>query len=55
MITYHGTGYDPVQGKDVKYRQTLEFGENGKHVLKMFMIEDGKEFQSMEIVFTKAD
>ena len=54
-ITYYGTGYDPVQGKDVKFRETLEFVESGTHVLKMYMIDDGKEFQNMEITFTKAD
>ncbi|MBC7827710.1 MAG: DUF1579 domain-containing protein [Chitinophagaceae bacterium] len=53
--TIHFTGKttDPSTGKDVAVRETFTWIDNTKQKMEMFMTQDGKEFKSMEIIFTR--
>lgn len=53
MINYEGKMTDPMTKGDSKFRQTTEWTEDGKIIIKMFGFMDGKEYQSMEAVFEK--
>ena len=48
-----GTMIDPMSGKEVYYRQTVQLIDDNHQVVEMFMLEDGKEFKNMVIELTK--
>jgi len=52
-MTYEGTSYEPVSGKDVKVRELLKFIKDGYMVMEMFMNDGTGEFKSMEIEMTR--
>lgn len=53
--TIHFTGKttDPSSGKDVPVRETFTWIDNNKQKMEMFMTQAGKEYKSMEILFTR--
>jgi hypothetical protein len=53
--TIHFTGKttDPSTGKDVSVREVFTMIDNNKQKMEMFMTQGGKEYKSMEIVFTR--
>jgi hypothetical protein len=54
-ITLKGKVMDPGMGKDVDYREVLTVIDNDHQRLEMFgqNSKDGKEFKSMEILYTR--
>ena len=48
-----GTMIDPMSGKEVHYRQTVQLTDDNHQVVEMFMLEDGKEFKNMVIELTR--
>ena len=53
-LTFSGENFDPMVGKKVMGRSTLEMVNNDKQVAKMFGPgPDGKEFQNLEMVMTR--
>lgn len=52
-IIYFGKMYDPMSEKDIDCKQTLKILNDKTYEMVMYYIENGKEFKSMEIVFTK--
>jgi hypothetical protein len=48
-----GTMVDPMTGKDMEYRQTMQFIDDDNQLMEMYMISDGKEVKSMEIKSTR--
>ena len=52
-ITFTGTTTDPASGKDLPVRETFTYIDNNKQKMEMFMTHEGKEYKSMEIVFTR--
>ena len=54
VIEMWGKQTDPMTGKDCKVRETLSFLPDGSQFMEMWMEQNGKEFKTMEIRFTKA-
>jgi hypothetical protein len=52
-IQFKGKTTDPVTGKELPVRETFTVIDANKQKLEMFMMQNGKEFKSMEIVFTR--
>lgn len=52
-IEFVGKSTDPMAGKAIDMRQVLTFMDDNNHKLEMFMMHEGKEFKSMEIIFTR--
>ena len=52
-INFTGTSTDPATGKSITVRETFTYIDNNKQRMEMFMTQDGKEYKSMEIVFTR--
>jgi hypothetical protein len=48
-----GTMIDPMSGKDVKYRQAIQFLNDNHQVMEMFIYVDGKEFKNMIVELTR--
>ena len=48
-----GTSFDPQTGKDVQVREVFKIIDDKTQSMEMYMIKDGKEMKSMEIVMTK--
>jgi hypothetical protein len=48
-----GTMIDPMSGKEVHYRQTIQLIDDNYQVVEMFIQEDGKEFKNMVIELTR--
>ncbi len=48
-----GTMIDPMSGKEVHYRQTVQLIDDNHQVMEMFMQEDGKEYKNMVVELTK--
>jgi hypothetical protein len=54
VLTMTSTIFDPMQQKDKKIRQVTRYVDDKTHTFEVFEPgADGKEFRSMEIVFTK--
>ena len=45
---------DPANGKEVSIKEVLTITSKDKHVFDMYMVQDGKETKTMEIVYTRA-
>ena len=54
VFTFMGEQIDPMSGKTMKERTVLRVLNNDRHVMEMYMTgPDGKEFKSMEIIYTR--
>jgi hypothetical protein len=53
ILNFKGTMIDPVSGKELHYRQTVQLVDDNHQVFEMFMQKDGKEFKNMVIDLTK--
>jgi len=53
ILNSTGTMIDPVSGKELHYRQTVQLIDDNHQVVEMFIQEDGKEFKNMIIELTK--
>lgn len=55
-ITYTGECADCMTGKkDQKFRNVIKLVSDDKHTMEMYVVgRDGKEFKTMEIVYTRA-
>ena len=53
--TVHFTGktVDPMSGKDLAVREEFKMISNNSQTMEMYMTENGKEFKTMEIKFTR--
>lgn len=51
-VTYTGKTVDPVSGKEIKVRQVLTIDDKSQY-MEMFMVENGKEYKSLELRMTK--
>ena len=52
-INSTGTMVDPMSGKDVKYRQTVQLLSDNHQVMEMFIYSDGKEYKNMIVELTR--
>ena len=52
-INFKGTSVDPSTGKEMQVRETFKWIDDNTQLMEMFMQQDGKEFKSMEIKFTR--
>jgi hypothetical protein len=53
-ITFNGNMVDPMTGKEMEVKQTLELTDNTHQTMAMYMTPEGQsEFKTMEIKFTK--
>ena len=48
-----GTMIDPMSGKELNYRQTVQLTDDNHQVVEMFIQENGKEIKNMVIELTK--
>ena len=54
MVVYNGTMYDPMQNKDLTYRQTMQMVDDNHMVMEMYnTTKDGKEYKSMHVEYVK--
>ncbi len=53
ILNSTGTMIDPISGKELHYRQTVQMIDDNHQVVEMFVQEDGKEFKNMIIELTK--
>ena len=52
-IHFTGTSVDPSTGNELQVRETFKWIDDNTQLMEMFMQQDGKEFKSMEIKFTR--
>lgn len=53
-IEFSGKSLDPMQGKDVKMRQTVKIIDDNTQLMEMYMTPDGgSEFKTMEITMKR--
>ena len=52
--TFKGKTVDPGTGKDMDVKQIFTVMNDNSQKLEMFMSQDGQEFKTMEIMFTRA-
>ncbi len=52
-INLAGTSVDPTTGKDMNVRETFTVVDNNTQMMNMYMTQNGKEYKSMEIKFTR--
>ncbi|HKB86365.1 MAG TPA: DUF1579 domain-containing protein [Ignavibacteriaceae bacterium] len=52
-FTYKGTSVDPMTGKDVPIRQVTKILDDDHQHMEMYMTDNGQEFKTMEIDFTR--
>jgi hypothetical protein len=52
-ITFTGKMVDPMTGKDMGVKEIFKMVDDNHHVMEMYMTNDGKEFTTMEIKFTR--
>lgn len=52
-ITYLGSVYEPVSGKDQPMREVIKTIDKDHHVIEMYNTINGKEYKSMEISFER--
>ncbi len=53
-VTFTGDMTDPMTGKNLEIKQVMTMSSPDKHTFDMFIVQDGKEFKNMEIVYTRA-
>ena len=52
-LNFVGSMVDPMTGNELSYRQTVEFIDDDHQIYEMFMTNDGEEYTSMVIEFSK--
>jgi len=52
-ITFKGKSVDPMTGKDMDIKEIFRMVDDNHHVMEMYMVNDGNEFKTMEIKFTR--
>jgi len=52
-ISFTGKTVDPMSGKEIAIRETFKIIDDNTQLMGMFVTNDGKEFKSMEIKFTR--
>ena len=53
-VIYNGTMFDPMQDKELTYRQTMQMVDDRHMVMEMFnTTKDGKEYKSMHVDYVK--
>lgn len=52
-ITFTGKSVDPATGKDMGIKEIFKIIDDNHHVMEMYMVNDGKEFKTMEIKFNR--
>jgi uncharacterized protein DUF1579 len=52
-INFGGNCVDPMTGKEMKVRETFKIIDDNNQFMEMFMTQNGKEFKTMEIKFTR--
>src|SRR6266487_6138070 len=52
-ITLTGKEMDPMSGKEMDIKQTMNFIDDNTQLMDMYTTKDGKEFKMMEIKFTR--
>jgi hypothetical protein len=52
-LNFTGTMVDPMSGKELKYRQTIQLLNDNHQVMEMFVYADGKEFKNMIVELTR--
>ena len=52
-FTYTGNSVDPLSKKDVPVKQTIKRIDDDHEHMEMFMTDNGQEFKTMEIDFTR--
>lgn len=52
-INFKGMSIDPSTGKEIQVRETFRWIDDNRQLMEMFMQQDGKEFKSIEIKFTR--
>jgi hypothetical protein len=52
-LNFTGTMIDPMNGKDVKYRQSVKILTDNHHVMEMFIYSDDKEIKNMIVESTR--
>ena len=52
-INSTGTMIDPMSGKDVEYRQSIQFLNDNHQVMEMFIYIEGKEIKNMIVEITR--
>jgi hypothetical protein len=52
-FTYTGTSIDPLSKKDVPVKQIIKIIDDDHQYMEMYMTENGQEFKTMEINFTR--
>lgn len=53
VIELYGVSQDPMEGKEIIMRQTLEFVDADTHKMTMYMVHNGIEMKGIEIVATR--
>lgn len=52
-ITYTGTVYEPMQGKDITVKEVIKYIDKDHHTIEMYADMNGQEFKTMHIEFTR--
>jgi hypothetical protein len=52
-ISLSGSSLNPITGQDQSMRETLQLIDDNTQLMQMFTTENGKEFKTMEIKFTR--
>ncbi len=50
---FKGKSTDPMSGKSIDIRQVMKIVDDNTQVMEQYTMQDGKEFKSMEIKFTR--
>ncbi|MEZ4792159.1 MAG: DUF1579 domain-containing protein [Gelidibacter sp.] len=53
-LTLKGKMTDPMSGKELDVKETITQNSPDSHTFEMYMVHDGKEMKTMEIVYTRA-
>ncbi|MCB9047292.1 MAG: DUF1579 domain-containing protein [Chitinophagales bacterium] len=52
-IEFKGMATDPMAGKQLPFREVVTYTSNDSYKMEMYNTMNGKEFKSMEVVFTR--
>jgi hypothetical protein len=52
-IHFSGKSVDPMTGKEIHVREEFKMIDNNNQEMEMYMTQNGKEFKSMDIKFTR--
>jgi hypothetical protein len=53
-IVFEGTMFDPLKGKDIKFKEIMIQKDDNNYVMEMYANDDaGKEFKTLEIIYNR--